>query len=157
MRRILIAVLLVSVWFLPSDSQAQQKKKKGANAPRAMTLNAGGRVAAVEVLLNTVLVAELIEKGDLTAVKEAMEKSLAEGSQSFEADIARLITDGVVSRDEGMIHADSPTNLIWRLHNDTQPVSKAAPAKDEHDGATFTNIMLDVLPEPSRAMPLGAR
>ncbi len=124
---------------------------------RLLRANAGGRVAAVEVLLNTVRVAELIEKGDLTAVKEAMEKSLAEGSQSFEADIARLITEGVVSRDEGMIHADSPTNLIWRLQNDREPVAKAAPAKPEHDGAIFTDITLDVLPEPSRAMPLGAR
>lgn len=124
---------------------------------RLLRANAGGRVAAVEILLNTVLVAELIEKGDLVGVKEAMEKSLAEGSQSFEADIARLITEGVVSRDEGMIHADSPTNLIWRLHNDTAPVPKAAPAKEDHDGATFTDITLDVLPAESRAMPLGPR
>ena len=124
---------------------------------RLLRSNAGGRVAAVEILLNTVLVAEMIEKGDLAAVKEAMEKSLAEGSQSFEADIARLITGGVVSRDEGMIHADSPTNLLWRLHNDREPVSKAAPARQEHDGATFTDITLDVLPADTRAMPLGAR
>jgi len=87
-----------------------------------------------------------------------MEKSLAEGSQSFEADIARLITDGTVSRDEGMAYADSPTNLLWRLHNDMTPVSKAsAAAKVEPDGATFTDITLDVTPAESRAMPLGAR
>ena len=46
---------------------------------RLLRANAGGRVAAVEVLLNTVLVAELIEQGDIAGVKEAMEKSLAEG------------------------------------------------------------------------------
>jgi len=124
---------------------------------RLLRANAGGRVAAVEILLNTVLVAELIEKGDIAGVKEAMEKSLAEGSQSFEADIARLITEGVVSRDEGMIHADSPTNLIWRLHNDMAPVSKAAAPKEEQDGATFTDITLDVLPADSRAVPMGPR
>jgi twitching motility protein PilU len=124
---------------------------------RLLRANAGGRVAAVEILLNTVLVAELIEQGDIAGVKEALEKSLAEGSQSFEADIARLITEGVVSRDEGMAYADSPTNLIWRLHNDTAPVSKAAAPKEEHDGATFTEITLDVTPADSRAMPLGAR
>jgi len=124
---------------------------------RLLRANAGGRVAAVEILLNTVLVAELIEKGDIAGVKEAMEKSLAEGSQSFEADIARLITEGVVSRDEGMIHADSPTNLIWRLHNDMTPVSKGAAPKEEQDGATFTDITLDVLPTDSRAVPMGPR
>jgi twitching motility protein PilU len=90
-------------------------------------------------------------------VKEAMEKSLAEGSQSFEADIARLITEGVVSRDEGMAYADSPTNLIWRLQNDTGPVSKAAAQKQEPDGATFTEIMLDVLPPDTRTAALGPR
>ncbi|MFO1216659.1 MAG: PilT/PilU family type 4a pilus ATPase [Burkholderiaceae bacterium] len=124
---------------------------------RLLRANGGGRVAAVEVLLNTVLVAELIEQGDIAGVKEAMEKSLAEGSQSFEVDIARLITEGVVSRDEGMAHADSPTNLLWRLHNDTAPVSKAVAPKPEQDGASFTDITLDVLPPESRAVPLGPR
>jgi len=124
---------------------------------RLLRAHTGGRVAAVEVLLNTVLVAEMIEQGNITGVKEAMEKSLAEGSQSFEGDIARLITEGVVSRDEGMAYADSPTNLIWRLQNDTGPVSKAAAQKQEPDGATFTEIMLDVLPPDTRSAPLGPR
>jgi twitching motility protein PilU len=123
---------------------------------RLLRANAGSRVAAMEILLNTALIAELIEQGNLAGVKEAMEKSLAEGSQSFESDIARLITEGMVSRDEGMAYADSPTNLIWRLHNDMSPVSKIAPAKEEVDAATFTDIVLEVLPEDSRAAPLTA-
>ena len=49
----------------------------------------GLRTPAVEVMLNTKLVADLIEKGDFTGVKEAMENSMAEGSQTFEADLAR--------------------------------------------------------------------
>ena len=81
---------------------------------------------AVEVLLNTKLVSELIEQGDFSGVKEAMEKSLAEGSQTFEQDLARLITDGVITRDEGLAYADSPTNLMWRLQNDMTPVSRIA-------------------------------
>ncbi len=121
---------------------------------RLLRSHAGARVAAVEVLLNTALVAELIEQGDLSGVKEAMEKSLAEGSQSFDADLARLITEGVVSRDEGMSHADSPTNLLWRLHNDTSPQSKVSAAAEEDDGAIFTDITLDAMPEESRAAPL---
>jgi twitching motility protein PilU len=55
-----------------------------------------------------------------------------------------------------MAYADSPTNLIWRLHNDMSPVSKIAPAKEEVDAATFTDIVLEVLPEDSRAAPLTA-
>ena len=117
---------------------------------RLLRANAGGRVAAVEVLLNTKLVAELIEKGDVPGVKEAVEKSLAEGSQTFEHDLARLINAGIISRDEGLAHADSPTNLLWRLQNDQTPISRLAPKKDEPDTATFTEITLDVRPDEPR-------
>ena len=123
---------------------------------RLLRSNAGGRVPAVEVLLNTKLVAELIEKGDLSGVKEAVEKSLAEGSQTFEADIARLIDEGVVSRDEGLAHADSPTNLLWRLQNDQSPISRIAPKKEEPEAATFTEITIEVRaddPRPGSAPP----
>jgi len=114
---------------------------------RLLRANSGGRVAAVEVLLNTKLVSELVAKGDLSGVKEAVEKSMAEGSQTFEQDIARLINEGVISRDEGLAHADSPTNLLWRLQNDQTPVSRVTPKKEEPDVATFTEITLDVHPE----------
>jgi len=112
---------------------------------RLLRASAGGRRPAVEVLLNTKLVSELIEQGDFSGVKEAMEKSLAEGSQSFEADLARLITEGVITRDEGLAFADSPTNLMWRLANDTEPVSRQVAKKEETDDQpTFTEITLDV-------------
>ncbi len=114
---------------------------------RLLRANAGGRVPAVEVLLNTKLISELIEKGDLSSVKEAMEKSLAEGSQTFEFDIARLINEGIVSRDEGLSYADSPTNLLWRLQNEQAPVSRAAPKKEENEAAAYTEISIDVRPE----------
>ena len=105
----------------------------------------GNRVPAVEVLLNTKLVSELIEQGDFSGVKEAMEKSLAEGSQTFEHELARLIVEEKISRDEGLAFADSPTNLMWRLANDMTPQSRLVPKKEEVDeGASFTEITLDV-------------
>ena len=109
----------------------------------------GVRLPAVEVLLNSKLVSEFIEKGDFSAVKEAMEKSLAEGSQTFEADIARLIGEGRVDRKEGIAHADSPTNLMWRLQNDFQQATKSAQRDnesfmDQSDEPSFTEITLDV-------------
>jgi twitching motility protein PilU len=74
-----------------------------------------------------------------------MIKSMAEGSQTFEADIARLIQTGVVDRQEGLSHADSPTNLMWRLQNDFSAVKKAAtPQEDPDDEPSFTEITLDV-------------
>ena len=126
---------------------------KAIVSQRLLRANSGGRIPAVEVLLNTKLISELIEQGDFGAVKEAMEKSLAEGSQSFEADIGRLIVDGVITRDEGLSFADSPTNLMWRLQNDLTPQSKAANAKREpepEEAASFTDITLDVRTEEPR-------
>jgi twitching motility protein PilU len=114
---------------------------------RLLRSTAGNRVPAVEVLLNTKLVGELIGKGDLPGVKEAVEKSLAEGSQSFEQDIARLIEEGVITRDEGLQYADSPTNLLWRLQNEASPASRIAPRRDESDAAVFTEFSVDVRPE----------
>jgi len=109
------------------------------------------RTPAVEIMLNTRLVGEMIEKGNFSGIVEAMEKSLAEGSQTFEQDIARLIVAGVVERKEGLANADSPTNLMWRLQNDfTSQTSADALAKaragqpDADDKATFTEITLDM-------------
>ena len=111
---------------------------------RLMRTTSGLRAPAAEVLLNTKLVAEMIEKGDFSAVREAMEQSMAEGSQTFEADIARLIQDGVVDRKEGLAHADSPTNLMWRLQNDFTKAAQSAALPEEDDEASFTEITLDV-------------
>ncbi|WP_233151718.1 PilT/PilU family type 4a pilus ATPase [Pelomonas sp. KK5] len=106
----------------------------------------GGRVPVVEILLNTKLISELIEQGDFGGVKEAMEKSIAEGSQTYEEHFADLITNNVITREEGLAFADSPTNLLWRLQND-QPGAKAQGPKVEEkasDEASFTEITLDV-------------
>lgn len=121
---------------------------KSIISQRLVRATAGGRIPAVEVMLNTKLVSELIEQGDFNGVKEAMEKSLAEGSQTFEADLARLITQDMITRDEGLAFADSPTNLMWRLQNDMSPVSRVQAKKEENDDQpTFTDITLDVRPE----------
>jgi twitching motility protein PilU len=129
---------------------------KSVISQRLVRASAGGRVPAVEVMLNTKLVAELIEQGDLNGVKEAMEKSLAEGSQTFEQDLARLITTDVITREEGLAYADSPTNLLWRLQNDTGPISRAPVKKEENDDQpTFTEIKLDVHADDGRSRPGG--
>jgi len=114
---------------------------------RLLRTPAGSRVPAMEVLLNTALISDLIQKADFSGVRDAMEKSLAEGSQTFEQDLARLIHEGLVSREEGLANADSPNNLLWRLQNDFQP--STAPgmdgAEDEAtDAPSFTEFTLDV-------------
>ena len=122
---------------------------KAVVSQRLLRTVTGTRVPAVEVMLNTKLIAELIEKGDFSGVKEAMEKSMAEGSQTFEQDIARLIIDGIVEKKEGLIYADSPTNLQWRLQNeaagkDAVFAEEGASEEDLAEEASFTEITLDV-------------
>ena len=126
---------------------------------RLVRASAGGRLPSVEIMLNTKLVAELIDKGEFTAVKEAMEKSLAEGSQTFEEDLARMIGDGLITRDEGLSHADSPTNLMWRLQNDQTPIARAPVKSEDPDTAFFTEIALDVVSDrnSTRSAPLTRR
>lgn len=108
----------------------------------------GHRVPAVEVMFNTKLVADLIEKSDFNGVKEAMDNSLAEGSQTFEQHLAHLITSGQITRDMGLSYADSPTNLMWRLQNDSARINPNQPQEEEAatDEAVFSDISLDVRP-----------
>jgi twitching motility protein PilU len=127
---------------------------------RLVRASSGGRLPSVEILLNTKLVSELIDKGEFTAIKEAMEKSLAEGSQTFEEDLARMIGDGTITRDEGLAFADSPTNLMWRLQNDQAPIARAPVKSEDPDTAFFTEIALDVVADggaTTRSAPLTRR
>ena len=113
---------------------------------RLLRTTSGSLLPAVEIMLNTKLVSELIGKGDFSGIKEAMENSMAEGSQSFEQDIARMILEGIVDRKEGLAHADSPTNLQWRMQNDFRKTATPAATQEEEEdeGAAFTEITLDV-------------
>ena len=119
---------------------------------RLLRSTSGTRMPTVEVMQNTQLVSDLIEAGDLGGVRDAMEKSMAEGSQTFEQDLARLVKEGMVSKDEAMAYADSPTNLMWRLQNDDTGKTKKVTAKPEptHEEPVFTDIVVDVA-VPARA------
>ena len=102
------------------------------------------RRPAVEIMLNTQYVAEMVAKGDFAGVKEAMEKSMAPGSQTFEDDLARMIRENIITRDEGLSYADSPTNLIWRLDNTArgQDVVPAEPAEPDYEAASFDGMTI---------------
>jgi twitching motility protein PilU len=115
----------------------------------------GSRMPAVEILLNTRHIAELIEKGELNGIKEAMEQSLAPGSQTFEQDLHRLYKEKTITLDEALANADSPTNLSWLINNEQiQAPAKAskvptlnavAATTDEGmGGASFSEFTLNM-------------
>ncbi|MDR0634152.1 MAG: PilT/PilU family type 4a pilus ATPase [Azoarcus sp.] len=77
----------------------------------------GTRIPAVEILMNTRHIADLIQLGQLGGIKEAMEQSLAPGSQTFEQDLYHLYQKDLIALEEALANADSPTNLHWLINN----------------------------------------
>jgi twitching motility protein PilU len=88
----------------------------------------GGRVPAIEVLLNSRYIAELIEKGDLGEIKDAMEKSMVPGSQTFEQSLYSLYSTGVITLEEALGNADSANNLQQVINNAAAPVAATKPS-----------------------------
>ena len=102
---------------------------------------------AVEILLNTSLIAELIKNGEFTQIKEAMEQSLYPGSQTFEQALCRLYLDEQIGYDEAMVASDSATNLAW-LINQNSPTTRDGEESDQGSGnvrmnADFGNMTID--------------
>jgi twitching motility protein PilU len=96
----------------------------------------GGRVAAVEVLLNTKHIQELIKDGEIGQIKEAIDQSMAPGSQTFEQALYQLYQSGKVTLDEAMANADSPTNLHWLVNNAPKSAAQSQAASAPSAPAT---------------------
>jgi len=132
---------------------------------RLVRTKTGARVAAVEVLLNTRHISELIEKGEISEIKEALEKSMSPGSQTFEQALFKLFMDGKITQEEAMANADSATNMLWLINQATAGEitgqsgssghSGQIPAKPEGEekkegllsatgGASFGNFKIDM-------------
>ncbi|HSQ80861.1 MAG TPA: PilT/PilU family type 4a pilus ATPase [Casimicrobiaceae bacterium] len=107
----------------------------------------GTQQPAVEILLNTSLIAELIKSGEFTQIKEAMEQSLYPGSQTFEQALSRLYLDQRISYDEAMIASDSPTNLAWLINQNTptervETGGTAGASESRRGGADFAAMTI---------------
>lgn len=77
----------------------------------------GKRVAAVEVMLNTKHIQELIKAGEINQIKDAMEQSLSPGSKTFEQALFEHYRAGRITMDEALANADSPSNLHNLISN----------------------------------------
>jgi twitching motility protein PilU len=76
----------------------------------------GQRVAAVEIMLNTPRIAELIQRGDVSKVKESFRESTEQGMQTFDQSLLKLYKDGKISMEEALANADSRSNLEAQIH-----------------------------------------
>jgi twitching motility protein PilU len=114
----------------------------------------GSRTPAAEVMLNSRHIGDLIEKGDLDGIKEAMEQSLSPGSQTFEQSLFQLHKAGIITLDEALANADSANNLHWLINNAASDekqegtkslMPKASPdavASTSESGASFSEFTL---------------
>ena len=109
------------VAFFPADRRAQLLMDLGLNlrafvSQRLLPREGGrGRVAAVEVLLNSPLIADLVIKGDVPGVKELMKRSRELGMQTFDQALFDLYEAGLVAQEDALRHADSVNDLRLQI------------------------------------------
>jgi twitching motility protein PilU len=106
--------------FFPEERRNQLLTDLSLNlrafvSQRLVPTTDGKRTAAVEILLGTATVEELIKRGDISGLKEVMEKSEPLGMQTFDTALMRLYQQGRISLDEAIKNADSPNNLRLKI------------------------------------------
>ncbi|MBI5462362.1 MAG: PilT/PilU family type 4a pilus ATPase [Gammaproteobacteria bacterium] len=107
--------------FFPEDRRNQLLLDLSLNlrafvSQRLVPTVDGKRAAAIEILLGTPLVQDMIRRGDVHEIKEIMAKSENIGMQTFDSALYRLHMDGNISLDEALRNADSPNNLRLRIN-----------------------------------------
>ena len=102
----------------------------------------GKRVAAIEILLGTKLVSDLIQKGDVHGIKEAMEKSANIGMQTFDMHLLELYQSGVISLEEALRNSDSPNNLKLKI-NLSEGFGSSSAASSTQAGGGANSLSLD--------------
>ena len=75
----------------------------------------GKRCAAIEILLGTPMVADLILKGDIDGIKEIMKKSENIGMKTFDSALFELYQEGLITEEEALRNADSPNNVRLKI------------------------------------------
>ncbi len=94
------------------------------------TRDGKGRVAAIEILLNSPLVTDLIQRNEIGSLKEAMKKGKEMGMQSFDMALYDLYKAGKIELDQALHHADSPNDLRLMIKLDTNEGSSLGTLSD---------------------------
>ncbi len=96
-----------------------------------------GRVAAIEVLLNSPLIADLIFKGQVSEIKEVMSRSREVGMQTFDQSLFDLYEAGFITYEDALRNAESVNDMRWRINLDGQE----ARDRDVMSGTSHMNIL----------------
>ena len=119
---------------------------------RLMRSTSGKLIPAVEIMINTSHIADLIKNDEIDKIRDAIEQSVSPGSQTFEQALYKLFKNGQITKEEAMKNADSASNLSAlidfsqtnknRAYDSNSPYS-AAPS-DAKSAADFGNITLNL-------------
>ncbi|MGM0516720.1 MAG: PilT/PilU family type 4a pilus ATPase [Pseudomonadota bacterium] len=108
--------------FFPSEARDQLLMDLSLNlkaiiSQRLIIGNDGRRLPAVEIMVNTPLVSDLIKRGEVDAIKESMEKNVSSGTgtMTFDMSILQLYKKDLITREEALANADSRTNMEWLM------------------------------------------
>ena len=120
--------------FFPEDRRQQLLMDLSLNlrafvSQRLVQTTDGKRTAAIEILLGTPLVCDLIRKGEVGAIKDVMEKSENIGMQTFDSALYKLYKAGRITLEEALRNADSANNLRLKISlSESNPKESAATA-----------------------------
>ena len=127
--------------FFPSDRRSQLLMDLSLNlrsivAQRLIPRdNAPGRIAAVEILLNTPAIASHIKEGEVDVIKDFMSKSENVGMQTFDQALFKLYENGDISYESALKNADSTNNVRLRIKLESR--RKDGPAEDDASGLSI--------------------
>jgi twitching motility protein PilU len=103
-------------------------------------------VAAIEILLGTPMIRDLIMKGDIHAIKEIMEKSAEQGMQTFDNHLYKLYSSGRISLEEALRNADSASNLKLKINL----AAGLQPKRNDAHGSAPHDFMASLSLEPKK-------
>ena len=107
--------------FFPHEAHAQLYAQLALNLRGIVSqrlvprMDGGGRVAAIEIMINTPRIADLVAKGEIDELKGAIEQNVLDGSQSFDQALYILYRSGGITLDEALKQADSANNLRLKI------------------------------------------
>lgn len=93
------------------------------------------RMPAVEILINTPMIREMIRRGEVNKLKEAMESSLDDGMQTFDSELYRMYKQGIITLKEALLNADSPQGLEVKIN-----LSQGVDVVDDENMPTLDGI-----------------
>lgn len=129
--------------FFPEERRLQLLNDLGNNlksfiSQRLVPTVDGKRCAAIEVMMGTLTVRDMIKKGEFDLLKDVMEKSKSLGMQTFDGALFDLAIEGRISEQEAIKNSDSPTNITLKFKLHKGGVAEQAEEKAKQEGGGLT-------------------